>query len=396
MNIVYIIGNGFDLNLGLKTSYRDFYEYYKKQPSKDELIAEKKKEMEEFGSDTWEDLEIALGKFTTKFKSVKDFQKVYFDISDKLREYIWLEERKLAISSEKKSKLCRDMISPRSHLRITDGEIVDDYYYLWQGAEWNINVINFNYSKTIESLLGLQADQADQKMVLEKNKYARNVYLSKIVHIHGVADKDTTLLLGVNDSSQIENEILRADVGLLDTIVKPQTNKGLGLGIDNNCIHLLQGANLICIFGSSIGDTDKMWWEILGERLIRKDRCRVIYFVRGDIIPGNRGHLLSGKISEYKDHILSKTNLSPQEKKVAEDKIWVGYNTGMFKVQLPHVDTLQKTGNGKRAKTTQAEDNLNSAKKFVDDINEAVKKVKESPMIKDLEQLRRNNANFNE
>ena len=27
MNITYIIGNGFDINLGLKTSYRDFYEY---------------------------------------------------------------------------------------------------------------------------------------------------------------------------------------------------------------------------------------------------------------------------------------------------------------------------------------------------------------------------------
>jgi hypothetical protein len=36
MNIVYIIGNGFDLNLKLDTSYRDFYEYYKKQPSKDD------------------------------------------------------------------------------------------------------------------------------------------------------------------------------------------------------------------------------------------------------------------------------------------------------------------------------------------------------------------------
>ncbi len=28
MNITFLIGNGFDLNLGLKTRYTDFYKYY--------------------------------------------------------------------------------------------------------------------------------------------------------------------------------------------------------------------------------------------------------------------------------------------------------------------------------------------------------------------------------
>jgi hypothetical protein len=28
MNILFLIGNGFDLNLGMKTRYVDFYNYY--------------------------------------------------------------------------------------------------------------------------------------------------------------------------------------------------------------------------------------------------------------------------------------------------------------------------------------------------------------------------------
>jgi len=28
MNITYILGNGFDLNIGLNTHYKDFYDYY--------------------------------------------------------------------------------------------------------------------------------------------------------------------------------------------------------------------------------------------------------------------------------------------------------------------------------------------------------------------------------
>lgn len=34
MNVTFLLGNGFDLNLGLSTSYKDFYSYYtKKEPN---------------------------------------------------------------------------------------------------------------------------------------------------------------------------------------------------------------------------------------------------------------------------------------------------------------------------------------------------------------------------
>lgn len=38
MKILYIIGNGFDLNLQLKTSYKDFYDYYKSTESSTDSI----------------------------------------------------------------------------------------------------------------------------------------------------------------------------------------------------------------------------------------------------------------------------------------------------------------------------------------------------------------------
>ena len=33
MALTYVIGNGFDINLGLKTKYSDFYDHYLKQDS---------------------------------------------------------------------------------------------------------------------------------------------------------------------------------------------------------------------------------------------------------------------------------------------------------------------------------------------------------------------------
>ena len=49
MNVTYIIGNGFDLNLGLKTSYKDFYACYIEQyPSihDEDKVKDNEKEME--------------------------------------------------------------------------------------------------------------------------------------------------------------------------------------------------------------------------------------------------------------------------------------------------------------------------------------------------------------
>ena len=48
MNVLFILGNGFDINLGLHTGYQDFYEYYLKQPSTNPVIV-KLKEIHDLG-----------------------------------------------------------------------------------------------------------------------------------------------------------------------------------------------------------------------------------------------------------------------------------------------------------------------------------------------------------
>ena len=38
MNITYLVGNGFDLNLGLQTKYTDFIKVYKNQVMSDKKL----------------------------------------------------------------------------------------------------------------------------------------------------------------------------------------------------------------------------------------------------------------------------------------------------------------------------------------------------------------------
>ena len=59
MYITFLIGNGFDINLGLKTRYSDFYDYYKYRATKDSVILRWMHEDDDKGN--WADLETALG-----------------------------------------------------------------------------------------------------------------------------------------------------------------------------------------------------------------------------------------------------------------------------------------------------------------------------------------------
>lgn len=77
MNITFLIGNGFDLNLGLKTHYKDFYNVYCKgdecttdsvQDLKDDILKKPA---------TWADAELAFGEFSNKFK--KELSKKYLN-----------------------------------------------------------------------------------------------------------------------------------------------------------------------------------------------------------------------------------------------------------------------------------------------------------------------------
>ena len=58
MNVTFLIGNGFDLNLKLNTRYSDFYKYYIENDPKDLLSKSIKDDYE-----MWSDLEVGLGEF---------------------------------------------------------------------------------------------------------------------------------------------------------------------------------------------------------------------------------------------------------------------------------------------------------------------------------------------
>ena len=79
MNVLYILGNGFDKAQGMKTSYPEFYEYLKTiDPSKESSLLKKMKQEIKADTALWSDMEEALGKFTESITSIQEFEDFYY------------------------------------------------------------------------------------------------------------------------------------------------------------------------------------------------------------------------------------------------------------------------------------------------------------------------------
>ena len=86
MNITFLIGNGFDRNLGLATAYSDFIKEYKKVEGTTETLQKFNKHIKE-NEEMWSVAEIALGKFTEEFEmgDAEKFSECHADLCERRR-----------------------------------------------------------------------------------------------------------------------------------------------------------------------------------------------------------------------------------------------------------------------------------------------------------------------
>lgn len=323
MNILFFIGNGFDLNLDMKTKYRHFYDHYISLKSPNQLVQKLKDEIDE-NLENWSDLELALGEYTKSLNSTEEFNQVFEDIEDNLADYLESEERLFEFEQFDGAKLYKYFVSPENSLPTADKNKIKGFKQKWSNSQWNINLITFNYTRTLEKLIGYSGSPIPINDFVNRKNYP--IILQKVEHIHGYTSE--RMVMGVNDVSQVSNVDFHSNEDVIETLVKSECNQAQKHTIDNWCKNQIIDANLICIFGSSIGDTDNLWWQLIGEQLKRE--CLLIIFEKGEKIPPRRPQ--KGKIAERqkKQYFLSKTKLNSKEKEEAGKKIFIGVNTSIF------------------------------------------------------------------
>jgi hypothetical protein len=207
---IIIIGNGFDLNLGLKTSYKDFIEsnYFNLLLEKDNSLARHLSDKTQFNN--WIDVENEITEYSTRVKDNNLIVKNNFiALKISLTSYLKGAQNK----EINQNSIAFEMI--KNEIGTTD------------------KIFNFNYTNSIFQIA---------KILNITNIESKHSY------VHGSVD-NLDIILGVEDKAKINtNHIF--------------LKKSYNINFGESCISkYLNDENDLILFGHSLGISDSSYFE---------------------------------------------------------------------------------------------------------------------------------------
>lgn len=264
MNITFLIGNGFDVGLGLRSKFSDYFpQYIEESKNKkgtlsalaDEIASDKEE---------WSYFEKKMGEYTDKFTktTITDYKAQIKDFEVSFIKYLQKEESLLRYDSSKILQVFEKALMSfykSNNLSPGSTDTIANLFTHYNQTHYIFNFISFNYTNTLEKCLAVFSDGIVSRRRVMGSEYLNKV--EKIVHIHGT--KSNLPIMGVNDVSQIKNSELAKDNRFAKYIVKPLNIKANRTNNDKFAKDLIDNSQIVCIYGMSLGETDKNWWNII-------------------------------------------------------------------------------------------------------------------------------------
>lgn len=253
--VVLVIGNGFDLNLGLKTSYSDFI---KSDQFKELIITENelcKYLKNKSQLQNWIDIENELRTYSQNHSDF-NFYNEFNELSDALCRYL---------SNIDFPDLNKNMTTVKTIEKLRDKTAL---------------VIDFNYTDTfsrIAKFLNIQYNEDFEDI--------------KHIKIHGSIEKND-IIIGVEDGAKIYNRHI---------FLKKSVNESFQ-ALDFSRVIL--NSDIFIIFGHSLGITDHMYFKTYFTKMTtQEDQQMLVYHYGKDSyykIYAQIDKLTSNRISNFK------------------------------------------------------------------------------------------------
>lgn len=339
MNVTFLIGNGFDLNLGLGTGFKAFLKYYLKKEAIDPQTQKKDDDIEAFKRlisadiDYWSALEKALGEMTniSPLNNADGLIKCKRDLDRCLREYLILQQARVEYPEDKKyaQEMVNSIDGYRKFLKEATKQRISQVYNACIGESFYYNAITFNYTNVFDTCFN------SMPSILNKHRKGNTEYghqKGKLVHIHGTMDQ--SMIVGVNDETQIANKKLATDKRVQMHLIKPRMNELSQEMRSDEARELIRTSTIIVVFGMSIGATDKLWWKCIAQRMLASSLCQLIII---DYIPELDPafpYEVSIAEDEAIERFLSIAEVEETQRENLRSRISAFYNTEMFKLSL--------------------------------------------------------------
>ena len=374
MNITFLMGNGFDIGLGLETSYESFYNRYCQSLSTDnenikafkETLRKRKLDEEKKIVD-WSDFEKAIGKHSAAFtiEQKHSYIERFENFVMRFNTYLEAEEEHVDFSNaELITKTMHTAVSSYFHIRQADREAIQSIYNSADNRRV-YNFISFNYTKTVDECARMLKQQL-------KSDNSRDV--GKILHIHGFIEEN--MIMGVNDITQIANEVFANDEEIVREIVKPRQNADVRANYEKQVIDTINTSNIICVYGMSIGETDKKWWQQIAEWLSKNSK-RALVILKHDKQYNKKFPFTQNRfIDPVIDKFLEMSEMPENIQANIRSQIFVGMNHDVFEMYL-----RKKTVREQIAASIRAAKDSNAEQQYLANIDEQMRALQTSKSV---------------
>lgn len=114
-------------------------------------------------------------------------------------------------------------------------------------------------------------------------------------------------------------------------LVKPETTINRGDLLDDKCEKVMREADIYCLFGLSLGETDQKWWNLLASRFTTAN-VHIIYYAHTDK-PVVHSQDLWDLERGYRDILLDKFAGRSTDREMFAARVHVLVNSKMFKLE---------------------------------------------------------------
>ncbi|MFA9468751.1 AbiH family protein [Streptococcus sp. E24BD] len=335
MNITYIVGNGLDIQYGLATRYKDFYNYQK-------TIYEEKKASKGYHNyiyenlfldevndyENWSDFEFSIGKLTkenqeivfsedSKEKFIEDFA----DVIDDLREYLKSVENSLDdidVMIDFK-KIIEKIIEDLPELHRT---VVRQQFKKYSSDHIYIEILTLNYTSILDKLYENSTKSFNSPF--SNNYYC---YMKPPTHAHGTLVD--CAIMGVSDSDQISTEFSGEHQGFL---IKSQSLLSNRQNMDVRNTQIIQNSHLIILYGVSLGLTDRYLWNQIANKSITDNIPIIIYNYVENFDAGNPIRL-KRQYKNFEDRFINNCGIDMENEKLLRENIITVIGKSIFELE---------------------------------------------------------------
>ncbi len=290
VNITVLVGNGFDLSAQLNVSASDVLQRLVKENrvEKGEGFQQTPggrlaKTIEDEGIEVWSALEDEFGKYAETVSQREDSEQEYLGandaIEDALENQIKDEEKRICGSfiHANAPECARSLADWRSLLTGNERRTINRTFQNYSNDQFTI--LCFNYTSVLQQLLMPEEDVLAE-ISAESDFDWPFIDRDRFLYPHGTfhGGSDDVPVFGVDNAQQIQNDELNKDPNVVRAVVKSENLKMNGTNVTETAMRCIDNANIVMIYGMSLGKTDARWWKRAIEWLRRSNRRFLILF----------------------------------------------------------------------------------------------------------------------